>query len=68
MRWELNVLEPGESRTFAFQVTVDSGPEIVNDRYVVRCAEGVVGVGAPVVTTVRRGAGEVCLPTVFINH
>jgi uncharacterized repeat protein (TIGR01451 family) len=68
VRWELNVLEPGESRIFAFQVTVDSGNEIVNDRYAVRCAEGVVGVGTPVVTTVRSGAGEIYLPVVLKEY
>ena len=68
VRWEFNVLEPGESRTFQFQVTVNGGEEIVNDRYAVRCAEGVVAIGAPVVTQVSsRGGGDVYLPLVLRN-
>jgi uncharacterized repeat protein (TIGR01451 family) len=66
VKWETSVLEPGESRTFAFQVTVGSGPEVVNDRYAVRCAEGVVAVGAPVVTQITRGGG-IYLPLILRN-
>jgi uncharacterized repeat protein (TIGR01451 family) len=69
VRWEALVLEPGESRTFVFQVTVDGGEEIVNDRYTVRCAEGVIGIGAPVMTKVSRGSGDgdIYLPLVLRN-
>jgi len=66
VQWETSVLKPGESRTFAFQVTVGSGLEVVNDRYAVRCAEGVVAVGAPVVTRVTGGGG-IYLPLILRN-
>jgi uncharacterized repeat protein (TIGR01451 family) len=68
VRWEIPVLGPGESRTFEFRVTVGSGSEVINDQYVVRCAEGVVGVGAPLVTPISRaGAGDLYLPIVLKN-
>ena len=67
VRWDdVPVLEPGESRTFAFQVTVGSGIEVINEQYTVRCAEGVVGKGTPVVTRIGGGGG-IYLPLVFRN-
>ena len=70
VRWEIPVLGPGESRTFEFRVTVGSGSEVLNDRYMVRCAEGVVGVGAPLVTRISSGTGgggHLYLPLVMRN-
>lgn len=63
VHWEIPVLEPGESRTFEFRVTVQSGDEVINDQYAVECIEGVVTVGAPVVTDVAGGG--VYLPLVM---
>lgn len=54
VRWEVPVLKPGEIRTFGFQVTVRSVSKVTNDRYAVRCVEGVVDVGTPVITRVGR--------------
>ena len=67
--WEsILVLDPGESRSFGFRVTVGSGAEVVNDQYVVRCYEGVIGVGAPVVTSISSGSGNwIYLPLVVRN-
>jgi uncharacterized repeat protein (TIGR01451 family) len=68
VRWEALVLEPGESRTFAFRVTVGSGREVVNEQYAVTCAEGVTAVGAPVVTRIAGGGGNwIYLPLVLRN-
>ncbi len=53
MRWEILELKSGDSHTFEFRVTVEGQDEVVNDRYGVRCAEGVVGVGAPLVTPIK---------------
>lgn len=64
VRWETSVLEPGDSRTFAFQVTVGSGLRVVNDQYAVRCAEGVIAFGDPVVTRITGGS-FVYLPLVL---
>ena len=68
IHWQILVLEPGESHTVGFRVTVGSGAEVINDQYVVRCAEGIVGIGAPVVTEVRGGSGRVYVPLVLKNH
>jgi hypothetical protein len=46
-------------------VTVNSGGEVVNDRYMVRCAEGVVVEGAPVTTNISSERGDVYLPIVL---
>ena len=66
--WETPVLKPGESRVFAFQVTVGGGVEVLNDRYAVRCAEGVIAEGAPVATRVAGGGHFIYLPLVLRNH
>jgi uncharacterized repeat protein (TIGR01451 family) len=65
LRWTIPVLEPGESRTIGFRVTVLGGSRVVNDRYGTRCAEGAIGIGAPVVTPVGDDAGEIYLPLVL---
>ena len=56
------MLNPGESRAVSFRVSVLGGTRVVNDRYAVRCAEGVTGVGAPVITPIGMPSGEVYLP------
>jgi uncharacterized repeat protein (TIGR01451 family) len=63
--WEIDFLEPGKSRTLEFWVTVDSGTEVRNALYAVRCAEGVVAVGKPVVTRVTEVAYDIYLPLVM---
>jgi uncharacterized repeat protein (TIGR01451 family) len=67
VRWETPVLKSGDSRTFVFQVTVGSGFQVVNEQYAVRCAEGVVAVGAPVITRISGGGRLVYLPLVLRN-
>jgi len=71
VRWQILGLEPGESRTFEFQVTVQGGSEVINDQYAVTSDEGVVSVGEPVVTTIRVGdgvGGDVYLPIILKNY
>ena len=63
--WEIDFLEPGKSRTLEFWVTVESGTEVRNALYAVRCAEGVVDVGKPVVTRVTRVRYDIYLPLVL---
>ncbi len=64
LRWTAATLEPGESREFGFAVTVTgSSEQIVNDRYGVRCAEGITAQGEPVITKIG-GAGRIYLPLV----
>jgi len=65
VRWTIPVLESGESRTFAFRVTVGSGVEIVNGKYAVTSAEGVVGIGAPLITRIDREGNDIYLPIVL---
>jgi uncharacterized repeat protein (TIGR01451 family) len=63
--WNLPVLNPGETLILTFQVTVQGGNEIINDRYAVRCAEGVIAIGEPVVTPVKYPIQRVILPITF---
>jgi uncharacterized repeat protein (TIGR01451 family) len=65
IQWEINLLDPGESRTFTFQVTARSGQTIINDRYGVRSAEGVFDSGEPVVTHISGGRRNVYLPAIL---
>ena len=62
LQWILPVLNPGEKLTLTFQVKVLGGNEIVNASYVVRCDEGVVAYGEPVVTRVKYTLRTVLLP------
>jgi uncharacterized repeat protein (TIGR01451 family) len=65
VEWKLPVLDPGESLTATYLVTVNGGMEIINEKYVVRCQEGVVAVGKPVITQVRYPMKVVRLPLVM---
>jgi len=65
VRWEIDFLEPGKSRTLEFWVTVESGTEVRNALYAVRCAEGVVAAGKPVVTRITEVGYDVYLPLVM---
>ncbi|MDY7077967.1 MAG: hypothetical protein SXV54_13710 [Chloroflexota bacterium] len=68
VHWEnIPLLEPGESRTFEFQVEVEGGTEVLNDQYGVRCAEGVVAEGAPVITSISGGGNLIYLPLILKN-
>jgi uncharacterized repeat protein (TIGR01451 family) len=62
VEWILPVLEPGESLTVAYLVTVKGGKEVVNAEYSVSCKEGVVAIGEPVVTRVKFAMKVVLLP------
>jgi uncharacterized repeat protein (TIGR01451 family) len=67
VRWEIPVLKPGKSRTFGFRVTVDGTGEVLNEQYAVKCAEGVVDVGVPLVTQVTSGGSWIYLPVIMKN-
>ncbi len=67
VRWDLPVLKAGASRSFEFSVVPGEGSSISNDRYGVRSAEGVSAVGAPVVTQIAGGGGQIYLPLVLRN-
>jgi uncharacterized repeat protein (TIGR01451 family) len=62
VRWNLPVLNPGETLKVSFQVRVEGGRYIVNDSYAVRCDEGVFAYGEPVVTPVWFKMYNVHLP------
>jgi len=66
LRWVVPVLKVGESRTFSFRVTVESGPQVINRLYAVSSAEGITSLGAPVVTQVSGGY-RINLPLVLKN-
>lgn len=67
VRWEVEFLASGGSRALEFEVTV-ANVDVVNERYVATCAEGVVAVGEPVETPIQAGAGgKIYLPVVFRN-
>ena len=68
VHWNVPVLKSGDSRTVTFQVTVESGREVVNDKYGVTCAEGISANGAPVITRIAGGGGNVYLPLVLRNQ
>jgi uncharacterized repeat protein (TIGR01451 family) len=53
LRWDLPVLPALEDLTLTFRVKVLGGVQVVNDRYRVSCAEGVIASGPPVVTEIR---------------
>jgi uncharacterized repeat protein (TIGR01451 family) len=65
--WESDFLASLSSRTYGFHVTVGGGSEVVNDRYAVQCAEGVVAKGEPVVTRITGGRSWIYLPLVMRN-
>ncbi len=67
LQWILPVLNPGEKLTLTFQVEVRGGTEIVNASYVVRCDEGVVAYGEPLVTCVKYNLHTILLPLVLRN-
>jgi hypothetical protein len=69
VHWEIPVLKPGESHIFEFRVTVGGDSEVaINEQYAVRCAEGVVSVGAPVTTDIVRGGEKrIYLPLIMRN-
>ena len=70
MRWTMLDLGAGESRTFAFSVTVLDGSQVVNDTYTVHCAEGISAQGEPVVVQVVAGDGRggIYLPIVLRSY
>ncbi len=65
VQWIMPVLNPGESLDLTFQVIVRGGNEIINDHYLVKCDEGVVAFGEPVVTRVYYPMRKVLLPLAF---
>jgi uncharacterized repeat protein (TIGR01451 family) len=65
VQWTLPVLNHGETQKLTFQVTVQGGEEIINNRYAVSCDEGVFAYGESVVTRVRYLIRRVLLPLIF---
>ncbi len=57
MRWDLSVLRPDETGDLKFRVTVQSGQEVVNDKYGAASAEGATALGLPVITKIKAGTG-----------
>ncbi len=53
----------GESR--AYPVETITRREVVNDQYAVTAAEGVIGLGAPLVTYVSGGGNDLYLPLIL---
>ncbi len=54
LQWHIPTLDPGESRTFRFRVTVGEGEQVINALYGVQ-ANGVLQMGPPVHTTITGG-------------
>jgi uncharacterized repeat protein (TIGR01451 family) len=65
IQWTLPVLNPGDKLNLTFQVTVQGGKEIINDKYAVRCKEGVFAYGKPVTPRVTYQMHKVLLPLGF---
>ena len=65
LRWQSSVLDPGQSRTYAFEVTVGNGREIVNEAYGVRSAEGATARGEPLITPIAGGVPDIRLPLIL---
>jgi uncharacterized repeat protein (TIGR01451 family) len=67
VRWRALELPPDATRSFRFAVTVaeDSGNEIVNSLYGVRCHEGVAAAGEPVITKIKEEIRRIYLPLVL---
>jgi uncharacterized repeat protein (TIGR01451 family) len=65
IRWNLPVIESGDTIHLTFQVKVLAGDEIINSSYAVRCNEGVSAYGERVVTKVRYLGRNVYLPIAF---
>jgi uncharacterized repeat protein (TIGR01451 family) len=55
VEWVLPTLDTAQVRDLTFRVAVHGGPQVVNERYGVICAEGVSASGQPVVTQVVGG-------------
>jgi uncharacterized repeat protein (TIGR01451 family) len=64
VRWSIPALESGETQSLEFAVVVQTDARVVNNRYGVRCAEGVTASGAPLITS-GIGGNEVFLPLVL---
>jgi uncharacterized repeat protein (TIGR01451 family) len=67
VQWTSDFLASERSRVFEFDVTVESGSEVINAWYGVRCAEGVTAQGRPVVTRITTGTRRIYLPLVMRN-
>jgi large repetitive protein len=65
IRWDLPVLDPGQTLKLTFQVAVLGGTEIINADYSVHCDEGVSAFGEPIVTPVWSPIRKVLLPITF---
>ncbi len=66
VQWSVPALAFDQNQVIAYQVKVNGGLEVVNDRYAVTSLEGAVGFGEPVVTTVS--GSRIYLPLVLRNH
>jgi hypothetical protein len=68
VRWVIPVLQPLESRTLAFRVTVEGGVRVLNRVYSASSAEGVSTFGVPLwINIAGVKGGWVYLPIVLRN-
>jgi uncharacterized repeat protein (TIGR01451 family) len=68
VRWVIPMLQPLESRTLAFRVTVESGVRVLNRVYSASSAEGVSAVGIPLWTDISGVEGGLLyLPIILRN-
>jgi uncharacterized repeat protein (TIGR01451 family) len=65
VQWILPVLNPAERLNLTFQVTVQGGDTIINDKYAVRSEEGMYAYGERVITRVKYPIRKVLLPLAF---
>lgn len=65
IQWQTSFINPGESRTYAFEVTVGSGSQVVNEEYGVRSAEGATAHGDPLITPIAGGVPDIHMPIIM---
>lgn len=65
IRWQTAVLDPGQSRTYAFEVTAGNGQRVINETYGVRSAEGATAHGEPLITPITGGVPNIHMPIIM---
>jgi uncharacterized repeat protein (TIGR01451 family) len=65
VQWSYPVLDPGDTLTLTFQVTVQGGYAITHHSYAVRCGEGLFAYGDPIITRVSNPMKTVLLPLII---
>lgn len=67
VKWSFPVLNHGDTLHLVFQVVVNYGSQVVNDRYAVHCDEGAYDVGDPVITRVYYHTTPTYFPLIYKN-